>query len=430
MGLIILESHDRIGYVIKKNPASGLQKRQSRFCEMSGMYKMIASDKNVYDPTKYLIQGTDYKGCSFSLKDTDEDHYVNAMVYSSSVFVISAINAFFDTPLKKTENDDTPFNHSLYINSLQLSDKQFDSVKKLTKYFDGIFIDCTQHSARRSVTFRSENTTLNYFLNVVFVMLITITAMTKEQMDVCDSLVEKIIKCMNRCNAPYFIRYYFVSRVMTPKDFKKHKKSIEQHLTKKISLCFGSTLDQRMNELEKRLTFKLPIVDIGCGEGNYVNKFAGKIKSNDIQYIGFDIDENELDKAKYRIKNKDITLASVTNDINVVYAKANEFGKVEMLITEVIEHMELDKVKEFIETLINNINFSKVLITTPNHDFNVNYDMDKVFRHHDHKWELGKQDFHTFIKSLEIKNCDIHFFDIGDIVDNVCCTLGVEIVRT
>ena len=92
--------------------------------------------------------------------------------------------------------------------------------------------------------------------------------------------------------------------------------------------------------------------------------------------------------------------------------------------------MELEKVREFIEMLVININFSKILITTPNHDFNVNYDMDTEFRHHDHKWELGKKEFCEFIATISFPDCVVKFFDIGDVVDGVCCTLGVEIIKT
>ncbi len=39
MGIIIVESDDNIGFIIKKNPSSGMIKRQIRNCEMSGFYK-------------------------------------------------------------------------------------------------------------------------------------------------------------------------------------------------------------------------------------------------------------------------------------------------------------------------------------------------------------------------------------------------------
>lgn len=423
MGLLTIESGDHIGYVIKKNPDSGMIKKSIRSCEMSGFYKI--GTKN-----KYMVYGVDYDGgTSFSIEGNDDDKYLNLLNYCSSSFILSAISNFFDTALKKEDKDDISYDHIFYVNSVSMSEKTSTTIEKLAKYFNGIELIITNKLAKKSLTFKAKDTTFNYLLNVVFVIATTIACLNNEQIDNSDSFIEKIIKCMNRCNAPYFVRYYFSSRILTKNNFNKYKKLLEQHNSHKLKLHFGSTLQQRINCIENKLTFTLPLIDIGCGEGNYLVPFSRKLK--DKQYMGFDIDEDELKKSNGKIKQKDIDNATVTNDINEVYKKCEELGIVEVLITEVIEHMELDKVRSFIEDIINNINFSKIIVTTPNHDFNVNYDMDTKFRHHDHKWELGEKEFREFVKTINFpENCKLKFFNVGDEVDDVCCSLGLEVVKS
>lgn len=420
MGLIRLQSGDHIGFVIKKNPASGMVKIIARNCELSGYFPEGTI-------SEYIIYGKDYDGLSFSIEGAEEDKYLNALSYYSSVFVTMAISELFDTALKKTDPQDVPYNHVLIINALSLGTRATNQLTKLLEYFTDITLEVTEEE---QYIFKANNTTLNYFLNVIVVVMTVTSILSNEKFDVSGSMIDKIVNCMVRCNAPYFVRYYFVSRMANPADFNRCKKLLETHPTKKIKMVYGSTLHQRMTALEKQLSFEIPIVDVGCGEGNYLLPFSQKLKLKNKRYIGFDIDEDELEKCRIKIENKELGNAIVTSDINELFAEASKCGEVELLITEVIEHMELSEVAPFIQNILNNINFSKLLITTPNHDFNVNYIMENKFRHYDHKWELGKNEFQQLMSSINLPNgYSMSFFDIGDSVDDVCCTLGCKIVR-
>lgn len=421
MGIIILESGDHLGYVIKKNPLSGMQKRQVRFCELSGMFKPG-------EINKYCVYGTDYGGCSFSLKN-DDDRYINSMLYSSAVFVNSVISLFFDNPLKKIDQSDILYNHSFYIGSLQMTDRQFCTIQKLTSYFENVTIELIKQSNIKSVRFACTNSTLHYFLNVIYVLMTILILQNGEDFDITDALIEKTINCMVKSRSPYFIRYYFSSRSLSQKLFIKFKKLLEQHPTQKMDLFFGNTLHQRMSLIEKKLCFDHTLVDIGCGEGNYLNFFSETIKEKNIRYIGYDIDPTELEKANSKILKKEITTAIITNDLTNVFNLVKFSDCVEVIISEVIEHMELSEVKTFIENIANNIPFKKIIITTPNYEFNKNYNMESDFRHSDHKWELTKNEFIEFMNKLEIVDCNKKYFDIGDTVDEISCTLGFELTK-
>lgn len=419
MGLIILESGDHIGHVIKKNPASGMIKSCIRNCELSGFYYKDSQ-------SVYVIYGKDYDEPSFKHVNQDTDMYLNTLNYCSITFVPLAISELFESALKKLVPEDIPYNHKLIINSLLLQNSSKSKLEKLLKYFDNITL--TTNSEEQFI-FETTNTTLHYLLNVVVVITTMIAHISNEKLDMYSSLMDKIVNCMVRCDAPYFIRYYFSSRVFGKADFLRLQTALESHTSTKFKMFYGNTLNQRKFVLEKKLKFDIPIVDIGCGEGNYTIPFAKAL--NDKNYIGYDIDVNELEKAMEKITKYEITNAIVTNDIGRVFTEANKFERVDVLITEVIEHMELCDVVPFILNILINVPFRTVLFTTPNHDFNVNYIMDSEFRHHDHKWEIGKTQFQQMmtdclesLKTTITRNVKMTFFDVGDSVNDICCTLG------
>lgn len=424
MCLIILESGDHLGHVIKKNPLNGMIKTIIRNCELSGYYY-----KN--DPKKYVIYGKDYSGISFETEGKDEDVYLNTLSYCSTAFVPIAISELFDNPLKKIDQHDIQFDNSLIICSLNLNDRKKLKLKKFIEYFKNISLEIDEEE---QYIFKSKNTTLHYFLNVIVLIMTLMAYLTNEKMDFSYASYEKATNCMVKCDAPYYIRYFFSSRIFSKNDFNKLKNLLEKHSSDKFKMFYGNTLEQRRNLLENMFKFDIPIVDIGCGEGNYIQQFSKRL--NDNIYIGYDIDENELVKAREKLERHEIKNAIVVNNLELLFENVNKYQEVDILISEVIEHMELIDVIPFILKILKNISFRNLYITTPNHDFNVNYIMESEFRHHDHKWEIGKNKFNEMIFEcidkikLELKiDCDCVFFDIGDCVNDVPCTLGCMIKK-
>lgn len=424
MGILILESHQNIGYVIKKNPATGMIKRVSRFCEMSGFYK-----KN--DISKYMIYGRDFDGCSFGFESRNysknENKYLNPCIYSSSTFPIIAITEFFDSVLKKEEPSDIKYNHKIVINALSLNKKNADLMERLAKYFDHIKLTIDDKNTYKKFTFTCDNTSLHYMLNIIVVLMTIIAGLNNETINISDSFAEKIVQCANRCDSPYFIRYFLASRILCKSDFDKLKPLLEKS-SKNLKLNHGMTSQHRKVSIEKLLSFKNAILDVGCGEGAYLLPFSKKLK--ELKYVGFDIDENEIQGLRSKVdklENKNVVLYT---DIDAAMEECgNELYDV--IITEVIEHMELSSVIPFIQNVLDNINYDSVIITTPNRDFNVNYMMEKEFRHFDHKWEISKDEFVNQIKKLNIKEIfNVSFIDIGDIVDGISCTIGCVIKKS
>jgi 2-polyprenyl-3-methyl-5-hydroxy-6-metoxy-1,4-benzoquinol methylase len=421
MGILIVESDDNIGFIIKKNPNTGMIKRQIRNCEMSGFYKKGSSNT-------YMIYARDFDKCSFeSYSDNNgcgnQYNYLNPKIYSSSTFVILAISEFFDTALKKCEGCDTSgvTMHKISINAFPTNNKTLKLIDKLTSYFDMIVTTNTTNGV--SVTTFETKNTFHYMLNAIVVIMTVTASMNNENLEVKDSFAKKLVQCVNRVDAPYYVRYFLSSRVLSKYDFQILKSSLEASKKHNIKLFLGDTACQRRTAIEKYLSFKNSIVDIGCGEGMYLFPFSKKL-SESCKYIGLDIEEDVLEKLKNKIFKEGITNVSVYDKIDDVITECKKSDETfDIIVTEVIEHMELVDVVPFLQKIIDNIKFDTMIITTPNHNFNVNYIMDTEFRHHDHKWEIGNKEFCDLILTLKLdRKYSMLFPNIGDVVDGESCT--------
>jgi 2-polyprenyl-3-methyl-5-hydroxy-6-metoxy-1,4-benzoquinol methylase len=257
--------------------------------------------------------------------------------------------------------------------------------------------------------------------------------MNSAEIDVTAGIADKLVKCLNIVNAPYFVRYMVASRVLNAKDFRIVKSELEKCDDHKLVLNFGTTADHRRDFIRKLFKFDNNIVDIGCGEGEYAIPYS-KMLSEPNVYCAFDIDQGELDKLVKKAEKKGITNIKVFNNKDALYTQMKELKKpLDIIITEVIEHMGEVDAKLFLIDILKTVadSFSTIVITTPNYEFNVHYNLDLRFRHHDHNWEMTRSQFNTFVNEVIVSagySLDqVKFVDIGDIVDGSPCSQGIII---
>ena len=205
-----------------------------------------------------------------------------------------------------------------------------------------------------------------------------------EYIDISDSILDKYLKSINVIDAPFYIRSLFVRNFLSSKErFKKYRCEVERTSRYDIRFDFGGTGLQR-NYIGSKLSFNKSILDIGCGEGYYAIPFAGKLESS---YYAVDIDDELLEVVKRKAESKQIdnisTFCSIDQFLETYY---NE--QVDIILTEVIEHMSTEEAKALILHICNHVHFDRFIITTPNADFNVYYEL-TGYRHDDHKWEMA-----------------------------------------
>jgi len=281
--------------------------------------------------------------------------------------------------------------------------------------------------------------------NVVSLVCLMTTITNEQSFVVEEQLVNKYVKVLtNIDNLPYFMFYLFIKRaIFTQTIFEKVKTRLENYFVDTpnpvLKFHFEDTHGCRLNSISEKIGLDRDIIDIGCGELKYVRKFLCNLGFNK-KYYAFDLDEKTEERInlfKTRYKHK------VLNSSNLIHLKNisdlyNSDEVYNIIITEVIEHNEIDVSKKLILDIVTNINFEKLVITTPDADFNQFYfigeDLNTAKRREDHVFELSQNDFREYINDIfKDTTYKIDFIQIGDqLLSNnkiVTPTQGVVITK-
>ena len=416
--IILNSSNPQFSFIIRKNPASGLQLKSIRKGTAFGYYK---KDSN----QEFVIYFKDGDGEMSYKESTDQEfEYLNNLQYTSPIFVLNAVSDFFNTVCQKQADDDVEGESNvLFVNLAHIQNKAFNVVEKLEPFFTDVQISIERKVANNyQITIKTKKS-LYYLLNFVVVYFGIISWINQNDMDMSDNLIEKLLKCANNIDAEYYTRYIFASRILvTPKNFRKFKPLIEKP---NMKLFYGNTALQRRNYIEDRLKFDKPIIDIGCGEGFYAIAFAKKLDPS-LKYIAIDTDASCLELVNKKIAKKEITnITTMNSHTDLPRADPTVY---DVIISEVVEHMDREKSQEIIRFILDHIKFGKIIITTPNSEFNKFYRLEGKFRHDDHKWEYTRNEFKTYMEeTVNGHKVDVQYVDIGDQVDGLTVSQGAII---
>jgi len=238
-----------------------------------------------------------------------------------------------------------------------------------------------------------------------------------------DGAIEKYFTSLSVIDAPYFVRYAFKSDLLRSlKWFNQYKPLLETSSRYKIKLEYGNTIVMRMEWVKAQLSFTNGIVDVGCGEGVYLN-FAKNIGGK--QYYAIDINETCRHIIKKKAKNKNLNNVHVLEslDLDIMDLEVSDF-----LLLEVLEHMPKEEAEKMLRLCLMNPRCNSVIITTPNKDFNgLYFNEDKEVRREDHHFEFTEAEFREWLERFEAKEKKI--FQVGDIVDGKSVTLGAVLRR-
>jgi SAM-dependent methyltransferase len=191
-------------------------------------------------------------------------------------------------------------------------------------------------------------------------------------------------------------------------------------------MTWGNTHHQRINAILPHISFERNVVDFGCGELIYAKKILPKLKDG-LKYFAIDVDEDvaaHVSKIEYRFKNEIIYSNDIPNDLNENF---------EVIMTEVLEHVGIEEGKKIIETFLSNPFCKKIIVTTPNKDFNIHYLMkDDEVRRYDHVEELTGGELLKFVGNIFFKTNDktfLRYLDIGDTYLGINPTQGFVIAK-
>lgn len=300
-----------------------------------------------------------------------------------------------------------------------------------SKYFDGI--EVIQQSSRIFKLTISAKSIFEAFNLLALVSLFThVTNDYGMFTYIDDSLAQKYGRIStNIDNVPYFVFYLFIMKaVKSERQFNELKPVFENYLAKyglEANLVLQGTYLQRIHFITNLLEKDIPILDIGCGEFTYYKKVMNKEFSS--VYYAVDHDE-KFERLAENISRR-------YDEDNLIFMNALEQfdskDHVNILLTEVVEHNPIDAAKELVRKALS-FNFNKLIITTPNAEFNQFYNMDSEMRHDDHHFEPTRQEFEELIEDviLEIENPErfkIEFFQLGDSLNEIQPTQGCVITK-
>jgi small RNA 2'-O-methyltransferase len=421
----IKSSNPKFSFIIQKNPESQIKLQSIRLGVACGWYSQNNQAYNI------LFRDAEDE-ISFKKHKDEEFEYLNTTRYNSALFVINAIDEFLRTAFKTQSTDDSKgFENVFYINLIHAKNSRY--IEAFAKYFQDYKVEY-EETAKNNYKIRIHTQNSVYeLLNFAALFANFIAIVNGEDLFIKEENVVKNLTCLNVIDAPYFVRYLFKIRFLkSDKIYKEYKESLEKTSRGKYEMTFGDNWEARQRFVEHKLSFKRSILDIGCGEGKYITRFSKFVEKNNINYYAVDVDNEVLEDAQRRAKNKGVKNVSFFNSLEQ-FKQSGITEEVDVILSEVIEHMSVEEAKVLILDILENINFRSLIITTPDARFNVNYFMSEKFRHDDHKFEFTHEEFRKFLSDCAGAEKKHEFavlrFMVGDCVDNISTTQGAVIIK-
>lgn len=161
------------------------------------------------------------------------------------------------------------------------------------------------------------------------------------------------------------------------------------------------------------------VIDLGCGEGNLL--FLLMRDSYFEKIAGMDISLETLARAKERIGCDRIPDAQKQRislfQGSLTYRDKRFSGYAAAVATEVIEHLDQDRLQIFEKVLFQYAHPQNIILTTPNREYNINYPFlpENALRHKDHRFEWTRGEFQSWAKQTAVQyGYSVRFCDIGD----------------
>lgn len=421
--LQLSSTNPNFSYILRKNPASGMFIKSNRKGRLFAWY----TNTNVFN---IYFRDSDME-VSYSKEDFE---YMDATRYNASMFLINAFSEFLKHMRNVDNKDIAGYEHILMINQMKCKPTSLDRFKSHFSEYEFKFEEVAFHNYRIEIR---TNNTLRELVSLSQVLAIFSSLLNNDLEYVGDDDIDKYINCLQVIDMPYYMRHLFkLYFLKTEKLFNKYKESLEKSEKDKIEFEFGSTLEQRISAIQKLLDFKSHIIDIGCGTGDYVREFAPRLEKMDLEYHAIDIVPKRLETVMRLCEKKKIENVAVWSSVDEFISSSSFPDNADVLTTEVIEHMTKDDAVALINKVLG-WKIRSLIITTPNKEFNFNYQLlEDDMRHDEHVFEMMKEEFRTWIEELINKhngqynnNCRTKFFDIGDKVNGLQPTLAVIIER-
>ena len=161
------------------------------------------------------------------------------------------------------------------------------------------------------------------------------------------------------------------------------------------------------------------IVDLGCGEGYYLRTLVADPTIAEV--MGVDVSPRVLARAERRLnldrlpdhQRDKLTL----RQSSVTYRDDQLTGFDALLLVEVIEHLEPDRIDSLEASVFGAARPTHVIVTTPNREYNAIYGMPaETLRHPDHRFEWTRAEFSGWAEKVAAQHgYRVAFRAVGDL---------------
>lgn len=145
------------------------------------------------------------------------------------------------------------------------------------------------------------------------------------------------------------------------------------------------------------------VVDLGCGEGHYLRALLADTSFTEV--VGVDVSARELERAERRPgldRMPDQVRGRLSlRQSSVTYRDDAITGFDAVLLVEVVEHLDPDRVPALVTNVFGHAQPGSVVLTTPNAEHNVRYGIPEGrFRHPDHRFEWTRAELRSWAEQV------------------------------
>jgi 3' terminal RNA ribose 2'-O-methyltransferase Hen1 len=179
------------------------------------------------------------------------------------------------------------------------------------------------------------------------------------------------------------------------------------------------------------------VIDLGCGEGKLLKMMLKEKQFEKI--LGVDVSYRTLEKAADRLDYNEMP-PKQKERISIVqgaltYRDKRLEGFDAAAVVEVIEHLDLNRLRSFERVVFEFARPKIVVLTTPNREYNALFETMEAsaMRHTDHRFEWTRPEFEAWAKGVaERNNYEVDFKPVGDVDERVGAQtqMGVFKIKT
>lgn len=451
----IKSDNPELASLLRKNPESfdGFQLRE---------VKNGVGIGRVVSPTEYHLVFQDTK---YSFSGKDRSNQIDFQSYCNPRVFLTLASIFLRHLMYEREayeSDEIPWlgatnaevesrgsKYVLEIENVYADGFSFNRGFVLNKYFEEINLE-----RKRGCIFKLTVTADSLFraVNLTALACVYLTTTNQQPFFVNKDIARKYIRVIkNLSPVPYFVLYLFARTCLPSKEiFEALRPELEDAFEGEVSLTWGNTQRMRINAISDTILDEygaIPedvVIEVGCGEMDYPRSLLGKLTEG-ARWVSVDKEDFSHLVPAINRRHKTDQLAFLTSEFaeglletrsrlgDVIKERLGDTEKEHLiLMIEMIEHMPYPDAVQLVSKYVSTFNPKRVVITTPNFDFNKYFAIDG-FRHDDHHFELNPDGFEKFIEEVTSAcgeyDYDANFFGIGDRVKEDYLSLGCLLTR-